>query len=78
MNLQQQIKFFFFKRALLRAINRANRERSITKYRMAVMKVGGWPKVYRICDLKAGVANKQFKKGVTIETIRKNALYLTN
>lgn len=69
---------YIFKEALLRKIKRANRERKITRYKMVVMKVNGWPRVYRMCDLKEQIARKQFKKGVTIDTIRKHALYITN
>ncbi len=78
MNILQKIKFYLFKRALLRAIGRANKERKITHYKMIVMKNYGWPHVYRWCDIKERHRRKYFKKGVTLEDLRKNALYITN
>jgi hypothetical protein len=78
MTALQKIKFYFFKRALLRAIKKANKERSVTHYKMIVMKTFGWPHVYRWCDIKEKHRRKGFKKGVTLESIRNNALYITN
>jgi len=78
MTILQKVKFFFFKRALLRAIGKANKERKITNYKMIVMKTYGWPRVYRWCDVKERWRRKEFRKGVTLEDIRKNALYITN
>ena len=45
---------------------------------MVVMKVGGWPRVYRKKDLKDLHARHKFKKGLTVDGLLKTALYITS
>ena len=73
----EKIYFYFFKRAVYKAIEKANAERKLMGYKILVVKVGGWPKVYRKKDLKRAIAKKRFKKGVSIESLEKEALYVT-
>jgi len=70
---------YFFNRALYRAVKKANKERKLTKYKMMVMKVNGWPRVYRKADLKAATSRKalRLKKGKTFADLEKSALYIT-
>ncbi len=73
----QNLYFYFFRKATYRAIRRANKEKKLTGYKMVVMKVGGWPRVYTNKHLKSLVARHKFKKGLSIEEVLKTALYVT-
>lgn len=76
--MMKKIYFYFFKQALYRAIKRANKEKKLTGYKMVVMKVGGWPSVYRRKDLKNLAARHKFKKGLSVDQVVSKALYVTN
>jgi hypothetical protein len=74
----KKIYFYFFRKATYRAIRRANKEKKLTGYKMVVMKVGGWPRVYKNKELKSLVARHKFKKGMGIADVIKTALYVTS
>lgn len=75
--LFNKIYFYFFRKAVYRAIRRANKEKELTKYKMVVMKVNGWPRVFRKADLKELRNRRKFKKGLSLKDILKKALYIT-
>ena len=74
----KKIYFYLFKEATYSAIKRANKRKQITGYKQVVMKVGGWPRIYRKQDIKALYLRHKFKKGLKLDEVLRNALYITS
>lgn len=65
------------KPVLKRKIRKANELAALTGYRYMVMQFGTFPRLYRKQHLKEMIRRKRFGKGVTMDVLEQQALYIT-
>jgi len=73
----KKIYHYVFKEATYMAIRQANNRRKLTGYKQVVMKVGGWPRIYRRAEIKYLYQRGTFKKGMSLDEVLSKALYIT-
>ncbi len=72
-----RIKSWNFDRKIKKLIKKANKLRELTKHKYMILMLKGKPHIYRKSELKQLIKLRVFKKGTTIQSLEKNALYIT-
>ena len=75
--MKQFIKDFILDYRIKRAIKLAKELSQASKRKYIVLLVAGVPKVYAKQDLKKMIAQRKFRKGVTIQDLEKRAILIT-
>jgi hypothetical protein len=73
----KQIRLYFLKRRIARAVKKAEKNFRETRYHYLVLKIGKKIVVRSRKVLKEQIAAGMWKKGVTIYDLEKKALYKT-
>ena len=75
--MKQFIKYIILNYRIKRAIKLAKELSQASKRKYIVLLVAGVPKVYAKQDLKKMIAQRKFRKGVTIQDLEKRAILIT-
>lgn len=75
--MKQFIKDIILNYRIKRAIKLAKELSQASKRKYIVLLVAGVPKVYAKQDLKKMIAQRKFRKGVTIQDLEKRAILIT-
>ena len=75
--MTQLIKDIILNYRITRAIKLAKELSQASKRKYIVLLVAGVPKVYAKQDLKKMIAQRKFRKGVTIQDLEKRAILIT-
>ena len=75
--MKQFIKDFILNYRIKRAIKLVKELSQASKRKYIVLLVAGVPKVYAKQDLKKMIAQRKFRKGVTIQDLEKRAILIT-
>jgi len=73
----RQVRQFLFAIRMKKYINKANKWAELTKHRYLVILVGKKFIVISRKELKSRIKNHYFTKGTTIESLERNAIYIT-
>lgn len=68
---------WWYQRKLVKLIDKANKRKRLTGYKYMVIRWKHRLVLVRKQELKQMVLEKYFRKGVTIQKLEKNALYIT-
>lgn len=71
------IKRKIFERRVVRLIAKANQRKELTGYKYMVILWNGKPIIVKKQELKRMVSNKYFAKGINIQRLEKEAIYIT-
>lgn len=75
--MKQFIKDFILNYRIKRAVKLANELSQASKRKYIVLLVAGVPKVYAKQELKKMIAQRKFRKGVTIQDLERKAILIT-
>lgn len=75
--MKQFIKDLILDYRIKRAVKLARELSQASKRKYIVLLVAGVPKVYAKQDLKKMIAQRKFRKGVTIQDLEKRAILIT-
>ena len=75
--MKQFIKDIILNYRIKRAVKLAHELSQASKRKYIVLLVAGVPKVYAKQDLKKMIAQRKFRKGVTIQDLEKRAILIT-
>jgi hypothetical protein len=75
--MKQFIKDFILNYRIRRAVKLADELSKASRRKYIVLLVAGVPKVYSKQDLKRMIAQRKFRKGITIQDLEKKAILIT-